>query len=130
MSQENVEIVRSLWQAFERLEVPDAAFAEDAEWHTAVDLPDRETCRGVTEIQQMLAAGWDHVTDPSLAADEFADAGDQVAVRWGGWGTARVSGLPIEWHEAHVYALSDGKVVLVHEYRTWDQALKAVGLEE
>ena len=45
MSRENVEIVRALWSAFERFEVPPDAFANDVEWNTAADMPDSETCK-------------------------------------------------------------------------------------
>jgi ketosteroid isomerase-like protein len=130
VSQENVEIVRSLWGAFERGEVPPEAFAEDVEWHTASDMPDSETCRGVDAIQRMLATGWETVIDSGLAAEEFRDAGGRVLVRWRGWGTGRVSGLQVDWREAHTYLLREGKVAEVREYRTWQDALKAVGLEE
>ena len=130
MSQENVEIVRTLWRAFERREVPSEVFAQDVEWHTASDMPDSETCRGAKEIQRMLAVGWENVVDPGLEAEEFRDAGARVAVRWRGWGKGRASGLPVDWREAHTYLLREGKVVEVREYRTWDQALEAVGAGE
>ena len=130
MSQENVGIVRALWRAFERFDVPPEAFAEDVEWHTAADLPDSEISRGASAIQQMLALGWENVVEPKLVAEEFIDAGDRVVVRWRGWGRGRASGLPIDWREAHIYRLRDGKVVEVREYRTWQDALNAVGLAE
>jgi ketosteroid isomerase-like protein len=130
MSQENVEIVRTLWRAFERGEVPPEAFAQDVEWHSATDMPDSETCKGVKAIQRMLAVGWENVADPGLEAEEVRDAGVRVVVRWRGWGKGRASGLPVDWREAHTYLLREGKVVEVREYRTWEQALKAVGLAE
>lgn len=130
MSQQNVEAVRALWRAFERREVPPQAFAENVEWHTASDMPDSEICTGVKEIQRMLAVGWENVVDPGLEAEEFRDAGALVVVRWRGWGKGRASELPMDWREAHTYLLREGKVVEVREYRTWDQALKAVGREE
>ena len=130
MSQANVEVVRALWQAFERFEVPSEAFAEEVEWHTASDLPDSGTCRGVKAVQRMLAVDWGNVVDPGLEAEELRDADERVVVRWKGWGKGRASGLPMDWREAHTYLLRYGKVVEVREYRTWEQALKAVGLAE
>ena len=124
----NVKIVQALWRAFERFEVPTEPFAEAVEWHTSADMPDSETCRGVAAIQQMLSAGWENIVDPGLEAEEMRDAGDLVAVRWRGWGRGRVSGVPIDWREAHTYTLRDGKIVEIHEYRTWAEALAAVGL--
>jgi ketosteroid isomerase-like protein len=130
MSQENLEIVRSIWEAFARFEFPAEAFADDVEWHTASDLPDRETCKGVPAVQQMLAEGLATVVEPALRADELVDAGDSVVVRWRGSGKGRASGIPIEWHEAHTYVLRDGKVAQVREFRSWREALEAAGLSE
>ena len=130
MSQENVEIVRGIWEAFARFEFPVEAFADDVEWHTASDLPDRETCRGVPAVQRMLAEGWALVVEPACRAEELVDAGDSVVVRWRGWGKGRTSGIPVEWHEAHTYALRDGKVAQVREFRSWPEALEAAGLRE
>jgi ketosteroid isomerase-like protein len=130
MSQENVEIVREIWDAFERGGFPAELFDESAEWRTASDLPDTETCRGHAAIQRMLATGWENVLDPGLRAEEMVDAGDCVLVRWRGWGKGRGSGLPIDWHEAHSYELRDGTVVTVCEFRSWEEALAAAGLSE
>jgi ketosteroid isomerase-like protein len=130
MSQENVAIVRQIWDAFERGAFPAELFDETAEWHTASDLPDSEVCRGHAAIQRMLKTGWENVLDPGLRAEELLDAGETVFVRWRGWGKGRSSGIPIDWHEAHSYELRSGTVVTVREYRSWDQALEAAGISE
>jgi ketosteroid isomerase-like protein len=130
VSQDNVDIVRGIWEAFARFEFPAEAFAEDVKWHTARDLPDHETCTGLAEVQQMLAAGWETVVDPGCEAEDLVDGGERVAVRWRGWGTGRSSGIPIDWREAHTYTVRGGKVVEVREYRTWKEALEAAELEE
>ena len=130
MSQQNVEIVRALWRAFETSEIPPDVFAEEVAWHTASDLPDPETRLGRKAILRKLAADWENAVDPGCEAEELIDAGKWVVVRWRGWGTGRASGLHMTWNETHTYELSDGKVVEVREYRTKAQALKAVGLAE
>jgi ketosteroid isomerase-like protein len=130
MSEENVEIVRSIWRAFSSFQFPIEAFAEDVEWHTAADLPDQEICSGQAAVQQMLATGWENVFHPGCEAEELREVGDRVVVRWRGWGRGRVSEVPIDWHEAHTYRLQGGKVVEVREYRSWQEALEAAGLSE
>ena len=130
MSELNVEIVRGVWDAFERFDFPAEAFAPDVEWHTARDLPDRETCSGPAAVQRMLAEGWGTVVDPGCEAEEVIDAGEYVVVRWRGWGKARASGIPVDWHEAHVYGLREGRIVEVREFRTTEEALQAAGLPE
>jgi ketosteroid isomerase-like protein len=127
VARENVEIVRALWRAFETSGVPADVFAEEVAWHTASDMPDSETRRGREAILQKLAVDWENTLDPGCKAEEFLDAGKWVLVRWRGWGTGRASGVPVTWHETHTYELRDGKVVEVHEYRTWEEALRAVG---
>jgi ketosteroid isomerase-like protein len=130
MAHQDVALVRGVWDAFERFEFPADAFADDVVWHTARDLPDRETCSGPAAVQRMLAEGWGTVSDPGCEAEEMIDAGDDVVVRWRGWGTARVSGIPVDWHEAHIYGVRDGRIVEVREFRTWEEALQAAGLSE
>jgi ketosteroid isomerase-like protein len=130
VSQENVEIVREVWRIFMEYGFPTELFASDVRWHTAVDLPDRETCVGPEAVQRMLAAGWENVTEPYLDVEEIRDAGEHVLVSWRGGGRARASGAPFDWSKTHTHRVLAGKVVEVHEYRELTQALKAVGLEE
>jgi ketosteroid isomerase-like protein len=130
MSQENVEIVREIWRAFARFEFPAEAFDERIEWHTAADLPDREIARGLAAVRAMLTNGWATVADPGLKVEELVDAGDRVLVRWRAWGRGSTSGIQMDWHEVHTYEIRSGRVVEVREYRSWGEALKAVGLSK
>jgi ketosteroid isomerase-like protein len=134
MSQENVDAVRAIWRTFMRAGFPAEAFSDDVEWYTAADLPDSgsgsEPVRGPAQVARMLADGWENVEEPWLRVDEFLDCGDRVLVTWHGGGTSRAGRVPVEWHEAHVYALAEGKVRRVHEFRTRAEALSAVRLSE
>jgi hypothetical protein len=121
----DVSTVRALWDAFERGEVPLDAFDETARWHTASDLPDTEVVTGPLEIAKMLAAGWENVVDGGCKADEITQLGERILVRWHGWGIGRASGLPVDWQETHAYRVREGKIAIVREYRTWEEALAA-----
>jgi ketosteroid isomerase-like protein len=131
MSQENVEVVQSIWRSFMGGDFSHEDFTDDVEWRTAPDLPesapDAAPIRGAAEIRQMLAGGWETVEEPWIEVDEFLDRGDQVVVVWRGGGVGRVGRVPVEWRETHVYTLRDGKVCQVREFRTRAEALAAVG---
>jgi SnoaL-like protein len=134
MSQENVELVEAIWAEFVRGRFPEDRFTEDVTWHVAADEPeggsDGGPIRGPADIRRMLASFWETVEGSWVQADEFVDAGDRVIVRWRGGGIGRVSRLPVEWLETHVYVVTAGRVDEVREYRGFDEALEAVGLSE
>jgi ketosteroid isomerase-like protein len=134
MSSENVRVVEAMWDVFRRGGFPTGAFSEDVAWYVAPDVPESgpgsKPLRGPEEIRQMLASGWETVSDPWLKTDEVIDRGDRVVVRWRGGGIGRGSEIPVEWHETHVYSLKDGKVCEVREYRDFGDALESVELSE
>src|SRR4051812_21452757 len=113
---------------------PGEAFSDDVEWYRAVDLPDSgsgsEPVRGPAQVARMVADGWENVEKPWLRVDEFLACGGRVVVTWRGGGTSRAGRVPVEWHEAHVYALAEGKVRRVDEFRTRAEALAALGRSE
>jgi ketosteroid isomerase-like protein len=76
----------------------------------------------------MLVSWWGTVEEPWIEADEFLDCEDRVVVSWRGGGIGRISRIPIEWDETHLYTVRDGKVTRVDEYRTRAEALEAAGV--
>ena len=123
-------MVEAIWADFAALRFPEDAFSEDVEWYVAADEPDGgpegTPARGLAEVRALLATFWETVADRRVAISEIRDAGDRVIVSWSGSGTGRVSGVPVEWSETHVYRLRDGKVTEVREYRDLAAALAAL----
>jgi ketosteroid isomerase-like protein len=132
MSQENIELVRRRFNAFNRGDL--AAMIEltdpDAIWWDRADDPwgaiphrGRDAC--MQHLEEILE-------DAELQADpeEFIDAGDRVVVAVHLAGRGRTSGAAFEEHEFHVFTLRDGKVTETREYRDRAEALEAVGLKE
>jgi ketosteroid isomerase-like protein len=132
MSQENVELVRRRFDAFNRgdltamieLTDPDAVW-----WDRADDPWAGEPHRGRDACFQHLA---EILKDADLHAQpqEFIDAGDRVVVGVHLVGRGRTSGVAFEEHEYHVFTLRGGKVTETREYRRRAEALEAVGLKE
>lgn len=97
-------------------------------WHSAGDLPDSGTYVGQADVAAYLS-GWAQAFEDFRAEpEEFIDAGDRVLV------VLRVSGRPKESRQTvevpsnHVHRLVDGVTVEAWEYRTKEEALRALGL--
>jgi ketosteroid isomerase-like protein len=131
MSQENVEIVRRLNEAFNRGDVAGVVELLDpeCEWWDREDDPGAAMHRGHDGIRTFLAELGDH-TELRVEPKEFIDAGEYVVLPVRVAGRGRASGAPFEEHEVHVARLGSGKVTEVREYRELSEALEAVGLTD
>jgi ketosteroid isomerase-like protein len=131
MSQANVEVVRTLVEAFNTGDW-DRYFDQldpDVEWWDRGDEPHATVHRGHDGVRAFLAELAD-ATEFGAQATEFLDAAEWVVVCLRLHGRGKASGAEFEEHEVHASRLCDGKIVEIHEYRTKEQALKAVGLAE
>jgi 2-(1,2-epoxy-1,2-dihydrophenyl)acetyl-CoA isomerase len=135
MSQENVEVVRLAFEAFDRGDR--AAFARllapDVEWHSlAGPLIGVATIRG---REAMLRFLWEDIPEgiESFRAvpDEFTDIGnDRVLVGGRFQGRGRSSDVEVNMRVASIYEIRDGLVAAVRDYGSRSDALGAAGLRE
>jgi uncharacterized protein len=133
MSQENVELVRTLLGAYDRADYESAlaALDPDIEWHVPPGVSiGREVYRGRDEVQRGFAewlGAWDTYR---FESEEVLDHGDHVFV--GGMQTARGrgSGVEVRLPTFHVFTLRGGKVTRHRSYRDRTEALEAAGLSE
>jgi ketosteroid isomerase-like protein len=132
MSQENVEIVRRGYETFNRTHKPVREMLHpEVEWHTAEDLPDSGTHRGIDGVEKLFAEWSDSFEGFRGDIDEIIDGGDEVVVvvvelR----GRIKGSSQEVVLPETHVWKLREGKAFEIREYRTKAQALEAAGLSE
>ena len=129
MSQENVEIVRRSFEAFDAgaYEAALEAFAPDIEYDLS-HFPDGGVYRGhdgVREAFRIWLGTWE---DYRQERDELVDAGDEVIVPVREYGRGKGSGLALERPTFGVWKLRDGKVVRIRFFSTMAEALEAVGL--
>jgi ketosteroid isomerase-like protein len=127
MSQENVEVVRSLFAVLDRNDWGAALglFDPEVEWSST-----EGTFRGLEGVVSSVAEWLEPWEEHLIEAEEFAEAGDQVlaVVRLTGRGAG--SGMEIDQRFFQVYAVRNGKIIRMVEFVTRNEALEAAGLRE
>jgi uncharacterized protein len=136
MSQENVDLVRRVYEADDRgdLTAVFAAYDPEIEWHVpglaSPELgfdPVYVGHDGVRTFWRLWLSAWETTT---FDYHEFIDAGEHVVVVQSQRNRGRTSGIELEWNFAQVWTIQDAKVVRVEFFPTRGEALEAVGLSE
>ena len=131
MSQANVGLVRSLYEAFGKGDVPAVLAAMDPgiEWNEAENFPyaDKNPYVGPVAIVEgvfaRLGGEWDGF---GITLEEVHDAGDTVVATGRYGGAFKKTGNRINAQFAHVWKLRGGKVVRFQQYTDTAQVAKAV----
>jgi ketosteroid isomerase-like protein len=132
MSEENVEIVRRVYERF-----------GEGDFRASVDLFDRhivylmmrdapwaEAYVGVEAVAAATRELFDTWADFTLKAEELIPAGDSVLVSVRQRGVARISGVPTDEHYFTVWSFRGRKVIRIENFQERAQALEAAGLSE
>ena len=114
MSQENVALVRGIYDSFAAGDVPAVlgAMSPDIVWNEAENFPlaDGNPYVGPDAIVQgvfaRLGADWDGF---ALTIDELLDAGDAVVAIGRYRGTARATGRSVDAQLVHIWRIENGK---------------------
>ena len=129
MSQENVELVKTLLEVFIATGEPSwELLHQDIAVHDH-DVMDAGEYRGHLGFARWLEnwdAAWSAFT---IEPEEFLDAGERVLLVLRMKATGRGSGVALERQDAMVWQVRDGKATRLDYYNDRGQALKAVGLE-
>ena len=131
MSQEDVEIVRRSFDAWNRwdLEALRRVYAEDARVEAGI------TRFGRTFMGEELIARWAAEMRETWAEvrwelDRIIDADDVVVSFYRGIGIGRESGVEVVRDLTGIYRLHDGLIVFERVYLNREEALEAAGLSE
>ncbi len=134
MSQENVELVRELFESFLGGDQEWTARLVDpeVEFHGTVGgLEEGRIAHGLSQIVETFEAedleAWE---ERRLEPQEFIDAGDNVVVLLHEYRRGRGSGVELESDTAIVFAVRNERVVRIQGYMDRAAALKAAGLRE
>ena len=133
MSQENVEIVRAAYEAFERGDLDAVSQLHDPaiEWQTSAEDPDVATHRGRVAVRRYFEGYIE--TFPGFRAELeecVATPDGRVFTTTRYTGRARASGMDMDWRQSVVYTVQSGLIVRAEEYFDRDQGLEVAGLRE
>jgi ketosteroid isomerase-like protein len=132
MSRENVEIVRSAFDAWNAGDVDSIAalMTPETEFIPLRSQLEGDSYRGPEGMHQFArdaAEEWEFLRiDP----DEFHDVGDRVLMLGHFDGRGRASGMDVRFPVGWVAQLRDRKIVHLRTYSDPQEALEAVGLGE
>jgi uncharacterized protein len=133
MSQENVELVRRAFEAFDRgdMEGVVADFGPYFEYVATGAIPGvRGVYRGAGGYRRFLEAFVGEFDDVHVKTLDFNEAGDQVLVSVTIRGSGRRSRAETSWSFWLLWQVREGKVVRGQGFTSRDEALEAAGLRE
>jgi ketosteroid isomerase-like protein len=130
MSQENVEVVRRWWEAWDADDLGRGLALMDDGLVTrrVAPMPDPGTWHGTEGLLDVAAEWVDTFDEFAMSGEDFLDAGEHVVVRVEQEGRGSDSRVPVKATFWFVYGVRNGKVRSLDMYATRAQALEAVGL--
>lgn len=114
----NLEIVKGIYSAFGRGDIPGllAAQRADAVWTVAGNTPYSGSYRGAAEILQFFQCLVGAVDMVSFEPERFLDAGSSIVVLGRERVVVKSTGKPADNRWVHVWTLADGKVTAFEEH--------------
>jgi ketosteroid isomerase-like protein len=130
LAERNVEVVRSLIDAWNRREAGIDAYHADAEWDfTRSRFGEiRHSWKGVEGMREVFASVLSMWSELRVEAERIVANGDDVLVLARHYGRRPSSGLEISDTGSYLITMRDGKVAKFVFYPEKDEALEALGL--
>ena len=133
MSQEDVEIVRQIFEVFngEDIELILALTHPDFELEVPPDLSaEPDIYRGHDGMRRYWESFRDAMEEIRIEPEGFWDAGEAVVVAMRVTAKGRRTAIAVEQRTAGTWTICEGKVIRVRAYASLSEALEAVGLSE
>jgi ketosteroid isomerase-like protein len=142
MSEQNVELVRSILEPFDGIDGTEVDWDADeirelVKRNHTPDVELRPLESGAGSGPSALYEGWDGLIaylrewlepfgEYHVETLEYIDVGDCVLVPTKQWGVGRASGIRADIELTFLYEFRDGKIVRISQYDTLEQAREAV----
>ena len=119
MSEQNVELVKGVYDAFGRGDVPAVlgAFADDIEWFEAEGMPYGGLHRGPDAVaQKVFGPITEDVEGFAVTPEELIGSGTTVAAVVRYTGTGKATGKALDVPVVHVWDIRDGKMARFRQF--------------
>ncbi len=119
MGEQSVDVVRGVYEAFGRGDVPAVlgAMADDIEWHEAEGMPYGGVYHGGEAVaQNVFGPITQDVVDFAVTAEEFIASGDAVAAVVRYTGTGKATGKQLNLPVVHVWDVRNGKLAQFRQF--------------
>jgi ketosteroid isomerase-like protein len=123
MSDENVELVRRIYEAWEREESAGDFIAEDIEYVNPSYAVEPGTRRGRKSFRVIRETYGDF----QIRVERYVDAGEEVVVLAQYKGSGQGSGVPVSGEHGYVWTVRDGQAVRFQWFQSHREALEAAG---
>jgi ketosteroid isomerase-like protein len=123
MSQENVELVRRIYEAWGREESARDFIAEDIEYVNPSYAVESGTRRGRASFRVVRETYGDF----KVQVERYVDAGEEVVVLAQYKGSGGGSGVPVSGEHGYVWTVRDGQAVRFQWFQSHREALDAAG---
>lgn len=132
MSQDNVDLIRGIYEAFAAGDIPGVVgrMSPDIVWNEAENFPyaDNNPYRGPDAILggvfARIAAEWDGF---AAVPEELLDAGDTVVALGRYRGTCKATGRDVDAQMVHVWRVAGGKAAQFQQYADTLQFARVTG---
>jgi ketosteroid isomerase-like protein len=136
MSEENVEVVRRAYEAFNRggpkSVISEGLWSPELVWDFSPSgIPGLGVYSGFDEIRKFFENDWFAAfpfEEWEVVVDELIDNGNQVIAMSRQRGRGGTSGAEAELEQAFIVTVRDGEIVRIESYLDRDTALEAAGL--
>jgi len=132
MSQENVDIVRSIYQVWEEEGSPVSSglLHPEIQWANPPEAVEPGTRRGIEAFADAARTVAETFRGVRVEIERLIDAGERVVVIATLRGRGRGSGADVERRQGYVWTIRDGKAVRFEWFNDPAKAMEAAGLRE
>jgi ketosteroid isomerase-like protein len=130
MSQENVEIIRALYEDWLRGDIGIDKLDPEIAMFESTTLPGAVSAVGIDAVRRYMESFAKYWEEIRFEPQEYIEAGEQVLVVARLVGRGKASGVAVERIWAYVWTLRSGRVLRMDGYASRDEALQAAGLAE